>query len=116
MPIPPSLIERLLAEDVPHTDLTTEALGIGAIQGRMEFRARGAMTVAGIDIAGALISHAGAEASVLIPPGARAEAGDLLLSAVRPGRRAAFVVEGRANADRNPFRDSHRDARARGCG
>ena len=50
----------------------------------MEFRARGAMTVAGIDIAGALISHAGAEASVLIPPGARAEAGDLLLSASGP--------------------------------
>ena len=84
MPVPPSLIERLLAEDVPHTDLTTEALGIGAVQGRMEFRARGAMTVAGIDIAGALISHAGAEASVQVPPGARAEPGDLLLSAVGP--------------------------------
>ena len=84
MPVPFSLIERLLAEDVPHTDLTTEALGIGAFQGRMEFRARGAMTVAGIGIAAALISHAGAEASVSIQEGAHAEPGDLLLSAVGP--------------------------------
>ena len=84
MPVPSSLIERLLAEDVPHTDLTTEALGIGAFQGRMEFRARGAMTVAGIGIAAALISHAGAEVSVSVPPGARAEPGDLLLSASGP--------------------------------
>jgi molybdenum transport protein len=79
--VPPSLIERLLAEDVPHSDLTTEALGIGAVPGRMEFRARGAMTVAGIDIAAALVSYAGADVSVQVQPGARAEPGDLLLSA-----------------------------------
>ena len=84
MPVAPSLVERLLAEDVPGTDLTTEALGISALQGRMEFRARGAMTVAGIDIAAALISHAGAEASLSIPPGGRAGAGDLLLTAEGP--------------------------------
>ena len=81
MPVPPSLIERLLAEDAPGTDLTTEALGIGGLRGVMEFRARGAMTVAGIDVAAALISYAGAEVSVAIPASGRAEAGDVLLSA-----------------------------------
>ncbi len=84
IPVATSLIERLLAEDAPHADLTTEALGIGAMAGRMEFRARGAMTVAGIDIAAELISHAGAEASVLIAPGGRAAPGDLLLAASGP--------------------------------
>ena len=84
MPVPRSLIERLLGEDAAHGDLTTGALGIGALQGRMEFRARGAMTVAGIEIAAELISYAGGEASVLIPQGARAGAGDLLLSASGP--------------------------------
>jgi molybdenum transport protein len=84
MPIPTSLIERLLAEDTPHGDLTTDALGIGASPGRMEFRARGAMTVAGIEIAAALIAHAGAETSVLIPQGSRAAPGDLLLTATGP--------------------------------
>ena len=94
MLVPPSLIERLLAEDVPHTDLTTEALGIGAVQGRMEFRARGAMTVAGIDIAAALVSYAGADVSVPVPPGARAEPGDLLLSA--SGTAAALHLSWKA--------------------
>ncbi len=84
MPVPCSLIESLLAEDVQHGDLTTVALGIGAMAGRMEFRARGAMTVAGIDIAAALISQAGAEASVLIGPGGRASPDDLLLTAFGP--------------------------------
>jgi molybdenum transport protein len=84
VPLALSLIERLLAEDVPGTDLTTEALGIGALQGSMEFRARGPMTVAGIDIAAALASHAGAEVSVLMPDGAAAKAGDLLMSAWGP--------------------------------
>ncbi|MGO8954930.1 MAG: ModD protein [Rhodomicrobium sp.] len=81
LPLASGLIERLLAEDVPGTDLTTEALGMGGLQGRMEFRARAAMTVAGTGIAAALISHAGAEPSVAIPQGARAKAGDLILSA-----------------------------------
>ncbi len=40
LPLASGLIERLLAEDVPGTDLTTEALGMGGLQGRMEFRAR----------------------------------------------------------------------------
>ncbi len=79
--LPAALMERLLEEDVPGTDLTTEALGIGALQGRAEFRARAPMTVAGIDIAAALVTHAGAEASVLLPPGGAAQTGDLLLSA-----------------------------------
>jgi molybdenum transport protein len=44
-------IERLLAEDVPAGDLTTDALGIGALPGRMSFAARGGMVLAGVDVA-----------------------------------------------------------------
>ncbi len=84
MPVPPLLVESLLAEDVPHLDLTTEALGIGAMAGRMEFRARGAMTAAGTGVAAALISRAGGEASVLVEPGGQAAPGDLLLTAFGP--------------------------------
>ena len=78
------LIEALLAEDVPGTDLTTEALGISARQGRMEFRARGSMTVAGIDIAAAMIRQAGADAGLATSPGNVAAKGELLLSATGP--------------------------------
>ena len=84
MRFPPSLIERLLAEDVPGADLTTEALGIGSLRGCMEFRARSDMTVAGIEIAAELISHAGGEVSVPVAAGTSAKAGDLILSAWGP--------------------------------
>ena len=84
----PSIIESLLAEDVPDTDLTTSALGIGHEPGRMTFRARGAMTVAGIEIAAALIARAGADVSVETASGRLASAGTVLLSAT--GEAAAL--------------------------
>jgi len=81
MPLPISLIDSLLAEDTPDGDLTTLSLGIGERPGRMLFRARNAMTVAGIDVAAEMIWRAGAEAEVIAVPGTRAAAGDLLLKA-----------------------------------
>ncbi len=74
-------MDRLLAEDVPSGDLTTLALGIGAIPGAMEFRARGDMVVAGTEIAADMIARAGADASALMPSGSKAKAGALLLTA-----------------------------------
>ena len=47
-------LEKLLAEDVPYGDLTTDALGIGGNRGHIRFAARSAMTVAGIEEAQAL--------------------------------------------------------------
>lgn len=44
-------IDRLLAEDVPAGDLTTDALGIGDSSGRMVFTARYDMVLAGVDVA-----------------------------------------------------------------
>ncbi|MFZ1110171.1 MAG: ModD protein [Rhodomicrobium sp.] len=82
--VPVSVLERLLGEDVADGDLTTASLGIGGLPGAMEFRARQAMTVAGSDVAAGMIEHAGAEASLLLAPGARAEAGALILTAKGP--------------------------------
>ena len=39
-------LEALLFDDVPYGDLTTDALGIGAAFGTMQFTARGAMVLA----------------------------------------------------------------------
>ncbi|MCM5558245.1 ModD protein [Pleomorphomonas sp. JP5] len=44
-------IERLLAEDVPAGDLTTDALGFGHRPGHMTFTARHDMVLAGIEVA-----------------------------------------------------------------
>jgi molybdenum transport protein len=42
-------LAALLSDDVPYGDATTFALGIGGQPGRMEFRARAAMTLCGVE-------------------------------------------------------------------
>jgi molybdenum transport protein len=77
--MPTSELQRLLAEDVPYGDLTTEALGIGARRGTIRFAARNAMAVAAIEEAAALFGLAGVEVKLHVRTGDAAAAGDLLL-------------------------------------
>lgn len=79
MIVTPAEIEALLVEDIPASDLTTEALDIGAQRARMTYRARRAMTVAGIEIAAGVIQRCGATAAVRIATGQRVEPGAVLL-------------------------------------
>ncbi|GGF85481.1 ModD protein [Azorhizobium oxalatiphilum] len=74
-------IESLLAEDVPHGDLTTHLLGIGDRPGRMRFQMRRPGVVCGIEVAAQLVTQAGGAAQVVRPTGTRVAAGDLLLEA-----------------------------------
>lgn len=71
----------LLHEDCPWGDLTTETLGIGDIEARLTFTARGAMTVCGIEEAARIFKLAGADARVLARSGMTVSAGILLLEA-----------------------------------
>ena len=74
-------LSRLLAEDVPFGDLTTESLGLQRRPGRLEFHARGVMTVCGVEEAVRLFELAGADARVIVLSGAVAEDSALLLTA-----------------------------------
>ncbi len=74
-------LERLLHEDAPYGDLTTDALGIGGLAGQLRFAARAAMTVAAIEEAAALLRLAGATANARIRSGDVVAAGSLLLEA-----------------------------------
>ena len=84
----PSELESLLAEDVPHGDLTTEALGIADRPARMSFTARGEMVVAGTEIAAGLVRMAGGAAGVFVADGTRVAGGTVLLEAM--GRAGAL--------------------------
>ena len=86
MTVPVTLLEQLLAEDVPDLDLTTEALGIGSRLGRMTFSARSAMVVAGTEVAAGMARLAGATVSVEAVSGSRVASGALLLTAEGPAR------------------------------
>lgn len=74
-------LARMLQDDVPNGDLTTESLAIGHCAGRIEFRARQAMTVACTEEAVRMFELAGAAAELITPSGASVAAGSLLLCA-----------------------------------
>lgn len=79
--LPDATLLALLADDVSCGDLTTVSLGIGVREGRVVFRARGAMTVCGSEEATRLFELAGARARLWVSSGIHVEAGRLLLEA-----------------------------------
>jgi len=78
--MPIDALERLLAEDVPYGDLTTDALRIGKERGRISFAARDAMVVAAIEEATVILGLAELDATVHVRSGNAVEPGTLLLS------------------------------------
>lgn len=77
----PSELEKLLADDVPHGDLTTEGLGIGDLCGEMAFTARHEMVLAEAESAAALLEMAGCRVALKARSGDRLAAGSAILSA-----------------------------------
>ena len=74
-------LEELLTDDVPYGDLTTDALGIGAAPGTMQFTARDAMVLALAEDAAAIIELAGCRVELLAPSGTTLEEGSPILVA-----------------------------------
>ena len=74
--------ESLLLEDCPYGDLTTDALGIGGLSGRMGFYPRAPRcTVSGIALAAKILRKAGLAVEELLEDGALAEGCPCLLQA-----------------------------------
>jgi molybdenum transport protein len=71
----------LLRDDVPHGDLTTASLGIGTRPGRIEFFARGDMTLCASEEAARMFELAGATVDLLLPSGSTLAAGAPFLRA-----------------------------------
>jgi molybdenum transport protein len=74
-------LARLLGDDVPCGDLTTETAGIGQHAARLEFRARQDMVACAIEEAGRLFTLSDAKVAVHVRSGQRVNKGDLLLEA-----------------------------------
>ena len=77
-------LERLLEDDVPYGDLTTEALGIGASPGVMRFAARDPMVLALAEDAAAMIEIAGCRVELFVASGSRLAPGTPILEARGP--------------------------------
>jgi molybdenum transport protein len=74
-------LRRLLADDAPFGDLTTDTLGIGDLAGVATFQARQAMRLCAVEDAARLFELAGARAEVLLPSGSDAAPGATMLRA-----------------------------------
>lgn len=79
--IPDVDIDRLIGEDAGFGDLTTTALGIGAMSGVMRFTARHAMVVCATEEAARLLARLGAQVKLSARSGQNADAGAALLEA-----------------------------------
>ncbi|HUO54260.1 MAG TPA: ModD protein [Rhodoblastus sp.] len=77
-------LERLLRDDAPHGDLTTETLAIGDRPGLMIFAARDPMVAALTAEAAVILEIAGAEVELLVRDGQSLEAGADILRAQGP--------------------------------
>ena len=75
---------ELLAQDAPHGDLTTAALGIGACPGVIRYAARDAMTLACAEEAARMLALVGARPDLCRPEGSRLAAGEVFLTATGP--------------------------------
>ena len=84
MRLPDSTLQSWLAEDAPFGDLTTAALGIGAVPGRMTFAARSTMVLALAPEAARILELAGAIVRPEAGDGSHLAAGDVILTAKGP--------------------------------
>jgi molybdenum transport protein len=74
-------MERLLAEDVPYGDLTTDALDIGSASGEMLLSSRDAMVLALVEDAAAMIELTGCRVTLHVRSGTPIEPGTKILTA-----------------------------------
>ena len=77
-------LEQLLLDDVPYGDLTTDALGIGAMAGAMQFTARDTMVLALAEDAAAIIELAGCRVELHTSSGVALAKGAPILTAHGP--------------------------------
>jgi len=73
-------VERLLSEDATAGDLTTEGLGLAGRRGRIRFAARGAFTLAGVEVAAAMLERCGAAVALAARSGDAVAEGDDILT------------------------------------
>jgi len=82
-------IDRLIAEDVPYGDLTTQVLAIGSRRGRISMAARSESMLCGSEEAALIFERLGASASVLVASGTAVAAGTEVVH-VRGSAQALF--------------------------
>jgi molybdenum transport protein len=77
-------INRFIEEDAPYGDLTTLLLGIGALEGKINFSTRETTTLCCTEEAARVLEHCGAAVTSCMQSGTTVDAGVVILSANGP--------------------------------
>ncbi len=75
------IIDKIIKEDMPYSDITTEMLGIGEEKGSISFYARKKGVAAGTEIAGKIFTKLGCNIICKVKDGEKLSAGSLILQA-----------------------------------
>lgn len=78
-------LSRILSDDCPYSDPTTEGLGIADRPARATLTARHDMVVCGVEEGARMFELSGASARIAVPSGAKVPAGTLLMEAEGSG-------------------------------
>lgn len=82
------IIDKIIKEDMPYSDITTEMLGIGEENGSISFYTRSEGVIAGVELAGKIFTKLGCEIVSSVKDGEKLSAGSLILQA--KGKAAAL--------------------------
>ena len=75
------IIDRIIKEDMPYSDITTEMLGIGEENGIISFYVRNEGVIARVEIAGKIFTKLGCNIKYKIKDGEKLSAGSMILQA-----------------------------------
>ena len=75
------IIDKIIKEDMPYSDITTEMLGIGNEKGAISFYTRSEGVIAGAGLAGKIFTKLGCEILSEVKDGEKLSAGSLILQA-----------------------------------
>ena len=75
------IIDKIIKEDVPYSDITTEMLGIGEENGTISFYTRSEGVIAGAGLAGKIFTKLGCEILSEVKDGEKLSTGSLILKA-----------------------------------
>lgn len=75
------IIDKIIKEDVPYSDITTEMLGISNEKGAISFYTRSEGVIAGAGLAGKIFTKLGCEILSEVKDGEKLSAGSLILQA-----------------------------------
>ena len=85
-------IDKIIKEDVPYSDITTEMLGIGEENGTISFYTRSEGVIAGAGLAGKIFTKLGCEILSEVKDGEKLSTGSLILKAKgKAGRGGAHL-------------------------